>query len=131
MRVTIFLHIVGRIAPMELHQIKYFLAIARERNFTRAAQACNVSQPSLTRGIKKLESDLGGQLFKRKARGSELTELGRLVLQPLASAYLAVSEAVDHARQFEVEGAWPPDVERKTGDRRALNLGLVPTGQQH
>ena len=113
---------------MELHQIKYFLAVARERNFTRAAQACNVSQPSLTRAIKKLESDLGGLLFERKVQGSELTELGRLVLQPLASAYLAVSEAVDHARRFEVEGARTPD----NGNRRALNLGLVPTsGHQH
>ena len=113
---------------MELHQIKYFLAVARERNFTRAAQACNVSQPSLTRAIKKLESDLGGLLFERKVRGSELTERGRLVLQPLASAYLAVSEAVDHARRFEVEGAWAPD----KGNRRALKLGLVPTsGHQH
>ena len=86
----------------------------------------------MTRGIKKLESDLGGLLFERKVRGSELTELGRLVLQPLASVYLAVSEAVDRARRFDVEGAGPPDVERKTSDKRALNLGLVPTsGQQH
>jgi LysR family transcriptional regulator, hydrogen peroxide-inducible genes activator len=93
---------------MELHQIRYFLAVARERNFTRAAQACNVSQPSLTRGISKLESELGGLLFERKVRGSELTELGRLILPQLQRAYGAVTEAIAHAHTFEARAApWP------------------------
>jgi LysR family hydrogen peroxide-inducible transcriptional activator len=86
---------------MELHQIKYFLAVARERNFTRAAQACNVSQPSLTRGIGKLERELGGLVFERKLRGCEMTALGRLILPRLEQAYDAVAEAIDHARSFE------------------------------
>ena len=54
-------------------------AVARVGNFTKAAQACNVSQPSLTRGIGKLESELGGLVFERNSRGSELTDLGRLM----------------------------------------------------
>ena len=105
---------------MELHQIKYFLAVARERNFTKAAQACQVSQPSLTRGIGKLESELGGLVFERKLLGSELTELGRLVLPRLERAHRAVTEAIDQARKFEAKGPGSPDVERKTDDTRAL-----------
>ena len=42
---------------MEMHQVRYFLAVARELNFTRAADECNVSQPSLTRAIQKLEEE--------------------------------------------------------------------------
>ena len=46
------------IAAVEMHQIRYFLAVCETLNFTRAAEACNVSQPSLTRAIKGLEDEL-------------------------------------------------------------------------
>src|SRR5262249_46819161 len=65
---------------MQVNEIRYFLATARERNFTRAAAACGVSQPSLTRAIQKLEAELGGALFQRLTRQVELTQLGREVL---------------------------------------------------
>ena len=68
---------------METHEIRYFLATARELNFTRAAAACNVSQPALTRAIKKLEAELGGQLFLRRPGKIELTRLGRTVIPQL------------------------------------------------
>jgi len=45
---------------MEMHQVRYFLAVCETLNFTRAAEICNVAQPSLTRAIKKLEDELGG-----------------------------------------------------------------------
>src|SRR5262249_61550875 len=45
---------------MEMHQVRYFLAVARTLNFTRAAEECHVAQPSLTRAIKLLEGELGG-----------------------------------------------------------------------
>jgi molybdenum-dependent DNA-binding transcriptional regulator ModE len=64
---------------MEMHQVQYFLALCEERNFTRAAKRCGVSQPSLTNAIKRLEQTLGGPLFHRDRRNIELTELGRLV----------------------------------------------------
>ena len=52
---------------MEMHQIRYFLAVARTLNFTRAADQCNVTQPSLTRAIQKLEEEFGGLLFKSES----------------------------------------------------------------
>ena len=51
---------------MEMHQVRYFLAVARTLNFTRAAEECNVAQPSLTRAIRQLEGELGGDLFRRE-----------------------------------------------------------------
>ena len=64
---------------MQMNQIRYFLALCEERNFTRAAKRCGVSQPSLTNAIKRLEQTLGGPLFHRNRRNIELTELGRVV----------------------------------------------------
>lgn len=66
---------------MEMNQIRYFLAVCTHRNFTHAASASNVSQPSLTTAIKKLEAELGGPLFLRDRAGCRLTPLG-LVVQP-------------------------------------------------
>lgn len=62
---------------MEFHQIRYFLAVCDHMNFTRAAEACGVSQPALTVAIRKLEEELGGTLFERTARQIALTPLGR------------------------------------------------------
>ncbi len=65
---------------MELHQIRYFLAVHETRNFTRAAERCHVSQPALTNAIKKLEAELDGPLFHRDRSGAKLTTLGEMVL---------------------------------------------------
>ncbi|MGZ8192323.1 MAG: LysR family transcriptional regulator [Methylobacter sp.] len=64
---------------MEMHQIRYFLAVCDHGSFTRAAQFTYVAQPSLTQAIKKLEDELGGELFTRDRSGCLLTDLGRLV----------------------------------------------------
>jgi len=66
---------------MEMAQVRYFLALCNKRNFTRAARHSGVTQPSLTAGIKKLETEIGGPLFIRGKKVTELTELGR-VLRP-------------------------------------------------
>src|SRR5262245_24596761 len=63
---------------MEMHQIRYFLALCEELNFTRAARRCGVTQPSLTNAIRALEGELGGALFQRKPR-IVLTELGAAI----------------------------------------------------
>lgn len=64
---------------MEMHQIRYFLAVCDHGSFTRAAQFSYISQPSLTQAIKKLEDELGGELFTRERSGCLLTPLGRVV----------------------------------------------------
>jgi DNA-binding transcriptional LysR family regulator len=61
---------------MEMHQIRYFLALCEEGKFTRAATRCGVAQPSLTNAIKQLEAELGGPLFHRSKAGTCLTPFG-------------------------------------------------------
>lgn len=61
---------------MEMHQIRYFLALSDTLNFTQAAERCNVTQPALTRAIRALEAELGGELLRRERTLSHLTELG-------------------------------------------------------
>ena len=77
---------------MEIHEIRYFLAVCRTLNFTRAAEQCNVTQPALTRAIQKLEGELGGLLFSRERGNTHQTELGRL-MQPHLEEVLARTEA--------------------------------------
>jgi len=72
---------------MEMHQVRYFLAAVSELNFTKAADRCNVSQPSLTRAIKQLEAELGGDLFRRERPQAQLTELGERMLPLLKQCY--------------------------------------------
>jgi DNA-binding transcriptional LysR family regulator len=77
---------------MELQQVRYFVALCRTLNFTRAAEACDVSQSALTRAIQKLEEELGGPLFQRERNLTQLTELGRL-MRPLLEQTLATADA--------------------------------------
>jgi DNA-binding transcriptional LysR family regulator len=72
---------------MELQKIRYFLALASTLNFTRAAEECHVSQPALTRAIKMLEDEFGGELIRREGRLSHLTELGQRMLPVLRQCY--------------------------------------------
>jgi DNA-binding transcriptional LysR family regulator len=72
---------------MEMHQVRYFLAVSRTLNFTRAAEQCNVAQPSLTRAIRQLEGELGGDLFRRERPHAQLTELGQRMLPLLRQCY--------------------------------------------
>lgn len=87
---------------MEMNQIRYFLAVCEHRNFTHAARASNVSQPSLTTAIRKLEEELGGPLFLRDRAGCRLTPLGTLVRPRLAKVHdetrEAKAEAIRHTR---------------------------------
>jgi LysR family transcriptional regulator, hydrogen peroxide-inducible genes activator len=72
---------------MEMHQVRYFLALAEELNFTRAGDRCNVTQPALSRAIKLLEEELGGLLFRREHESTHLTDLGHMVRPHLQSVY--------------------------------------------
>lgn len=84
--------------PMEMHQVRYFLAVARTLNFTRAAEECNVTQPSLTRAIQKLEDEFGGLLFRRERARTHLTDLGREMLPHLERTHQAAQAAKDVAK---------------------------------
>jgi DNA-binding transcriptional LysR family regulator len=100
---------------MELHQVRYFLALANTLNFTRAAEMCNVTQPALTKGVQKLEQELGGQLIYRERQLTHLTDLGKAVL-PMLERALASTEAVRRrAREFQQKEVAP------------LAIGLAPT----
>ncbi|HTB48314.1 MAG TPA: LysR family transcriptional regulator [Acetobacteraceae bacterium] len=85
---------------MELHEIRYFLAVRRTLNFTRAAEHCHVSQPALTRAIQKMEGELGGLLFCRERNNVHLTELGRMLEPHLSEMILRAEAAKDTAKRF-------------------------------
>ncbi len=100
---------------MEFNQVRYFLTLAGTLNFTRAAEACNVTQPALTRAIQKLEEELGGLLFHRERNLTQLTELGQLMLPLLEQASAAAQSAREQAQAFKRRDAAP------------LRLGLDPS----
>jgi DNA-binding transcriptional LysR family regulator len=97
---------------VELHQVRYFLKACDTLNFTRAAEQCGVSVPSLSRAIHALEEELGGQLFRRERHLTHLTDLGRLMQQHLTM----MNEAADAAKRDAV------DYSRLAGSR--LKLGI-------
>ena len=100
---------------MEMHEVRYFLAVAEALNFTRAAEECHVAQPSLTRAIKQLEGELGGDLFRRERPQAQLTELGQRMLPLLRQCY----ESALGARALAAA--------LKSGEIGALRLALSHT----
>ncbi|MFJ8624005.1 LysR family transcriptional regulator [Kitasatospora sp. NPDC093550] len=116
---------------MQLQQLRYFLAVAETRHFTRAAEAAHVAQPSLSQQIRSLERELGAELFHRTRGNIALTDAGdallplaRRILADTESARLAVQETVQLRRGRVRLGAPPslctslvPDVLRVFRDR--------------
>lgn len=100
---------------MNLRDLDYVLAVAESGHFGRAAKACNVSQPTLSGQIKKLEDELGVQLFERGRGGAKPTDAGRAVAEQARIALRAASEI----RQI-AQAAQDPFA----GEFR---LGLIPT----
>lgn len=85
---------------MELYQVRYFIALCETLNFTRAAERCNVSQPSLTRAIQNLEAEFGGPLFHRERQNTHLTDLGQMVRPYLDEVSQQAEAARERARQY-------------------------------
>jgi LysR family hydrogen peroxide-inducible transcriptional activator len=101
---------------MEMHQLRYFVAVAQTGNFSRAAERCHVSQPSLSQQIQKLERNLKQRLFDRLGRRVVLTGAGRLLLDRATSILAAVEDAERQLR----DGA-----NDREGGR--LSIGAIPT----
>src|SRR5690606_13883593 len=100
---------------MELQQLRYVLAVAEERNFTRAAERCHIVQSAMSHQIKALEREVGVQLFARTSRRVELTAAGAAFL-PAARASI---EAADRAIA---------EASAATGELRGtLTIGVIPT----
>lgn len=100
---------------MELHQVRYFVALASTLNFTRAAELCSVTQPALTKSVQKLEQELGGELIYRERNLTRLTDLGKEVL-PMLERTLASADAVRRrAQEFQQKDVAP------------LTLGFIPS----
>ena len=87
---------------MEIHQLQYFIAVAETGGFGRAAKRCNVSQPSLSQQIIKLEGELGEKLFDRLGRSIALTETGHVLL-PKAKRILAEVQGIRNDVHNEIE----------------------------
>ncbi|RXH24166.1 LysR family transcriptional regulator [Bradyrhizobium nanningense] len=100
---------------MELYQVRYFLAVASTLNFTRAAEQCNVTQPALTKGVQKLEQELGGQLIFRERQLTQLTDLGKEVLPMLERTLASAETARRRAKEFQRREVAP------------LKIGLAPS----
>lgn len=85
---------------MEIHEIRYFLALCETLNFTRAAEQCHVTQPALTRAVRSLEDKLGGPLLHRERGNTHLTELGRMMQPYFAEMFGRLEEARRRAKDF-------------------------------
>ncbi|MBN3802290.1 LysR family transcriptional regulator [Paraburkholderia sp. Ac-20336] len=83
---------------MELKQMRYFLAVAEEQHFGRAAQRLHMAQPPLTRHIRALEDELGAALFVRTPKGAELTEAGRTLLAEVPNILTLTRRATEHTQ---------------------------------
>ena len=105
---------------MELHQIRYFLALARSLNFTRAAEQCNVTQPALTKAVQKLEQELGGVLIHRERQLTQLSDLGKLVQPMLERAYAAAESVRTSAKEFQRKKIAPLKIALASGVSAAL-----------
>jgi DNA-binding transcriptional LysR family regulator len=85
--------------PVELRQLRYFVAVAEELHFGRAADRLHMSQSPLSRAIRELEREVGVVLFVRTTRRVELTPAGAVLLERARRALLEVDHAVDEARR--------------------------------
>lgn len=101
---------------MELRHLRYFIAVAEELNFTRAAARLGLSQPPLSQQIGKLERELGAPVFIRTARGVQLTEAGQVLLD---EARILLDRSDETIRLVK---------RAARGESGAVRIGSVPSG---
>lgn len=100
---------------MELYQIRYFLAVCEHGSFSRAAEACDVSQPAMTAAVRKLEQEIGSPLLHREGKRLVVTELGCRMRPHFDQALGETRRAADVARNFRLLKQAP------------LRVGTMPT----
>ena len=104
---------------MEFRSLRYFVVTAEEGHITRAAERLDMQQPPLSRAIKALERELGVQLFRRKARGVELTDAGNTLLQASRDILPRVQRAVEATQRTA------------QGEQGQVRIGAAPTAPFH
>ncbi len=100
-------------SDLNLHLLEQFVALARTKNFTRAADELHLSQPALSRAIQKLEDQLGAPLFERKPREVVLTDLGELLLERAKEILQLMEDTISELSE--------------AGRRGRIRLGAIPT----
>jgi len=130
---------------LEIRRVQYFIALSETLNFTRAAETCNVAQPTLTNGIKKLEEELGGPLVNRERANTHLTELAasqlsekkrvslrfgcsNVVPNSALLSHLQAARASQDGLEVHLEGAEDSDLVQLLMDG-GLHFVLVDEGQ--
>src|ERR1700754_4484834 len=101
---------------IELRHLRYFVAVAEEGHVTRAAERLGMQQPPLSQRIKAIERELDVQLFRRKARGVELTEAGRVFLDNARTVLTQYDRTIESTRRAA------------RGEQGRLCVGVTPTG---
>jgi LysR family hydrogen peroxide-inducible transcriptional activator len=100
---------------MELHQLRYLVAVSRTGSFSRAAAHCHVAQPSLSQQIQKLEEELGEPLFRRSSKGALLTPAGEVLVARAGRILREVEDARGEIR------------DSSEGLRGSISIGVIPT----
>jgi len=100
---------------MDIQRLRYFLEVARQKHFSRAARICRVTQPSLSQQIKKLEEEVDGPLFLRNRGGITLSPLGEAFLQYAQGIMASVASAEEFV------------AETRSQARRVIRFGAIPT----
>jgi DNA-binding transcriptional LysR family regulator len=104
---------------MEVRQLRYFIAVAEERHITRAAERLGMQQPPLSQQIKAIERELDVQLFRRKARGVELTDAGATFLDDARATLAQLDRAVESTRRTA------------RGEQGRICIGVTSTSSFH
>src|SRR5258706_14308586 len=104
---------------MELRHLRYFVAVAEEKSFTRASRRLHMEQPRLSQQVRSLEDELGFRLFERRPRGVEVTAAGAVFLEEARALLAGVRRASERASQVAA------------GFGGSLSVGLTTSAAAH